>query len=298
MYFKFFENEDYDEKNRDLHKKIDGKEPLTAEESAFVCQSLSFENLLLYPFCLEEYFTRVFLAKTSEDTSDFVGLRVKDHIYYEGILKEWRNLINTIHHDDELLLYSSRETRKELRNLRKGYSMLQPGSSTRDYVQKRRFIFEWSKYRYIMTKNIFKFIIKGQEYKLFLNGQEIIFDTFSLMHIFAGHYAEITKPYATDKSYFTPDFHYEEIHINLEKIFKLIDNSGLYKKASIEEINLRFKGIPYKIYTKLENKGQRKYLRLNTFFPIEDKRMLFRLQNLFDEKSVSDNLSVFTTIGC
>ncbi len=139
--------------------------------------------------------------------------------------------------------------------------------------------------------------IKSNQYKLYLNGHEIIFDYYSLTHILTRHFGHIMKTYETDKSHFTKDVLHEEVHLQLEEIFKQIDNSNFYKNNSVEEVNIRFNGTLYKIFSDYELNGSTKFLRLNSFFPTENKLMLDRLKNEFEEKVISESLSVFVKIG-
>ena len=148
-----------------------------------------------------------------------------------------------------------------------------------------------------MIKDIFDLVIKSDEFKLYLNGQEIIFDYYSLTHILTRHYGHIMKSYETDKSHFTKDVLHEEVHSKLEEIFKLIDDSGFYTHDSVQEINIRLNGTLYKIFTDYETKGAKKYLRLNSFFPVDHDKMLDRLKNDFEEKIIAKDLSVFVKIG-
>ncbi len=144
-----------------------------------------------------------------------------------------------------------------------------------------------------MIKDVFDLSILSDHYKLYLNGQEIIFDHYSLTHILTRHYGQRMKTYETDKSHFTQDVHHEEVHLQLEKIFKQIDASKLYVNNSIKEVNIRLNGTPYKIFIDEETKGGTKFFRLNSFFPTVNKGMLARLDKEFDEKEIDNNLSIF-----
>ena len=164
-------------------------------------------------------------------------------------------------------------------------------------MQRKFKLLEWSKYRYILIKDIFELSIKSNHYKLYLNNQEIIFDYYSLAHILSRYYGHDMKTYKTDKSHFTKDIHHEEVHLRLEEIFKKIDVSAFYTKSSIQEINIRYNSTLYKIYTDYENRGATKILRLNTFFPIENQKMLKRLNKEYEEKKIDESYSVFVKNG-
>lgn len=288
-------DEEYNNKNRFLHSKIGKGEKLTREEEAFVCHSLRYENLLLFPFCLDEFFTRTFLGRNSEVPTIFYTVRERDNIVYEGLVREWANEINKTNHNDQLLQIVAKETRDELKSLRKKYTSLHRTFTSQEYQRRKFKLLEWSKYRYIMIKDVFDLSIASDHYMLFLNGNEIVFDYYSLTHILTRHYGHIMKTYETDKSHFTQDVHHERIHLELEAIFKKIDATNVYSDQSVKEVNIRLNGTLYKIYIDEEMKGGKNVFRLNTFFPIDNSRMLMRLKNEFNEVVIDKNLSVFVT---
>ncbi|MFI5186528.1 MAG: hypothetical protein ACHQF0_07390 [Chitinophagales bacterium] len=86
-------------------------------------------------------------------------------------------------------------------------------------------------------------------------------------------------------------------HFHFEQIFKQIDNSNIYRDNSVEEVNIRLNGTLNKIFTDYEQNGSTMFLRLNSFFPIENDQMLKRLEKQFEEKIIDKNLSVFVKIG-
>ncbi len=288
--------EDYDNKNRELHARIDKGEQLTIDEQAFVCHCLRFDNLLLHSFCLDEFYSRSFIFRNSETPPGMYPLKERHHIYYVSLVKEWEKEVFKTNHTNQLIQIAAKETRDELKILRKKYTALHRTFSSAEYQRRKFKLIEWSKYRYIMIKEVFELIIKSDHYKLYLNGQEIIFDYYSLTHILSRHYGHIMKVYETEKSHFTKNIHHEEVHLQLETIFKQIDDSNLYKNNSVEEVNIRFNGTLYKIFSDFETKDSTKVLRLNSFFPTENIQMLDRLKNEFEEKVISNNLSVFVKI--
>ncbi len=287
--------EEYETRNRELHAKIDNGEQLTRVEQAFVCHALRFQNLLLHPFCLDEFYSRTFIFRNSETPPGMYPLTERDYIYYEGLVREWEREVNKTNHVDQLMQIVGVETREELKKLRKSYKGFQRTYSSSEYRQRKFKLLEWSKYRYIMIKDVFELSIKLDHYKLSLNEQEIIFDFYSLTHILTRHYGHIMKTYETDKSHFTQDVHHEEVHLEIERIFKIIDDSKVYIGQSVKEVNIRLNGTLYKIYIDQEQKGGTEVFRLNTFFPITNSKMLSRLENEFEEVELDKNLSVFVS---
>lgn len=285
--------EDYDNKNRELHAKIDQGEQLTRDEQIFVCNCLRFDNLLLHSFCHDEFFSRAFIFRNHETPEGMYPLKERDHIYYESLVREWGTDVNKTNHTDRLMQVVAKETRDELKILRKKYTAFHRTFSSAEYQRRKFKLIEWSKYRYIMIKDIFELAIKSNQYKLYLNGNEIIFDYHSLTHILTRHFGHIMKTYDTNKSHFTKDILHEEIHLHLERIFRQIDISGYYKNQSVQEVNIRFNGTLYKIFSEYETNGAIRFLRLNSFFPTENKLMLERLKQEFDEKIINNSLSIF-----
>ncbi len=118
-YINTLNEEDYNKRNRDLHLRIDKKEKLSREEEAFVCHCLCYENLLLRPFCLDEFYSRTFLARNSKVPKEMYVVRDRDHIAYEGLVTEWAGEIYRTNHSDQLMQIVAIETREELKSLRK-----------------------------------------------------------------------------------------------------------------------------------------------------------------------------------
>ena len=290
-------HQDYDNINRELHNRINNREQLTREEQIFFCSCLKFENLLLHTFCIDEFYSRSFIYRNNETPIGMYPLKERDHIFYVGLVKEWQKEVFKNNHTDQLMQIASKETRDELNNLRKKYTALHRNFSSVEYGRRKFKLIEWARYRYIVIKEVFDLIIKSDHYKLYLNGQEIIFNYYSLTHIMTRHYGHIMKTYETDKSHFTQDVYYEEVHLELENIFKEIDNSNLYKNNSVKEVNIRLNGNLYKIFCEFETIGSTKKLRLNSFFPIQNSKMLERLKKEFEEKVLSNTVSVFVRIG-
>jgi hypothetical protein len=251
---------------------------------------------------LDEYFTRAYVSRNTGTPNEMHSMTDKDHVNYVGLVREWSVLMNKTNHTDPLMQITAVETREELKVLRKKYPFLDLRSSVKDYQLKRFRLLEWSKYRYIMCREIFDQVIESDHYKLSLNGQEIIFDYYSLTHILTRHYGHIMKTYETDKSHFTKDILHTEIHSKLDEIFKQIDASHVYTMDSVEEINIRLNGTIYKIFCGYEtkyvsgHKGAVKFLRLNSFFPTENTKMLKRLDNEYEEKTIDGSLSVFVRL--
>lgn len=132
-----------------------------------------------------------------------------------------------------------------------------------------------------------------------LNGSEIEFNEYSYIHILSRHYAEIIKQTPSNKTYHIPDFSPDEIVLQLKGIFeKLTEASDKFKGQSIQEVNFRFKGNLYRIWINeriksIKGKGNVKYNRLETFFPLGAREMLEDLGANYIEEKITGEISVF-----
>ncbi len=268
--------------------------PLTEDEKAFAVVHLKFEKLLLYSFGVDEFFTRTYFGLYHE-------LSPMQDIAYNGLVREWESDVTKLNHPDPILQATSQETREELKKLGNDFIIASFNYTSQQYMRDKFDLLAWSKYRYLITKRIIEDEFKGNNFLLHLNGIEITVDQRSIAHIFARHYGQTMKPFISDKSHFSKDFYHEEIHLALQEVLKKIDDSGLYTHDSIQRITFRYNGTLYRIYcgpAKKSVKGAQgpiEYIRLITFFPLEDQKMLERLHSNYIEHKIDTQLSIFTT---
>lgn len=288
----------HDERNRELHLKVANHEDLSPEDEMFFCGCLPLDKLLHHSFCIDTFFLKFFALNRGKippppEIQTQFNFSDRHFIYYSNLVNEWEALINTTQHLDHLLHVIATETRHELNFIRKEFSSLMSNITTAGYQERKFTILEWSKYKFLKCKEIFILHIKNEFYQLHLNGTKIIFDHFSLAHILTRHFAQGMKPYFSSKSHFTADIPFDQIHLSLEYLFSLIDISGLYVNDSIENINLRYKNIIYKIYINSQAGGPTKFFRLKTFFPLINEKMLLTLKMDYTEEVINSDLSVF-----
>jgi len=289
--------EEYNRRNIELHDRYQRGEELNPDDIDFFCSCQKFDYLVQFPICLDEYFKRVFLMRQPNYPLEFNFLRSQDNAYYEGLVREWDALIEQKNHVSELLHVVCKETRQELKKFRKNYAFTHGNYLLDAYLREKSRIVEWSKYRYIFIKKIFETKIRQKEFILKLNGQEIVFNYYSLTHILTRHFAHVIKPYVTDKDHFTEAIGHNEIHLKLKYFFDEIEKSEVYEKQSIEEISIRYKDRLYQIFCRYSTKHIRgapvKYLRVDSFFPLENQLMLNKLTTDFDEVKINADLTVF-----
>jgi len=283
--------EDYERLNREYHAKLQRKEQLTISETAFICDCLPFKSLLSYPFCIDEFFHRAFVARHSKGIHRMVELEQTHHTFYENLINEWAKTIDKTNHSDQLLQVTAKDARDELKELKKRVAIVDAKPKEEKFA-----ILEWSKFRYILVKEIFELVIKSDSHKLYLNNIEILFTYYSLSHILTRHFGHGMKPYESYKSHFTKDIRHDEIHMKLQEFFKLIDESQYFLNDGIEEVNIRYKGTLYKIFSESYIEGKKSYVRVGSFFPTVNQKMLDRLRDEFVEKKINNVFSVFTGI--
>lgn len=271
-------------------------EKLNPEEIDFFCSCQKFEYLTQFPICIDEFFKRAFLMRQPNYPKELNFLKPQDNAYYELLVKEWDTLVEQKQHINDLLHIVCKETRQELKQLRKKYDFRNGNNLFRVFLKEKSRIVEWSKYRYIFIKKIFETQICEVEFILKLNGQEIIFDYYSLTHILTRHFAQIIKPYFTDKDHFTENIGHNEIHLKLKWFFDEIEKSGVYLKDSIQEVNVKYKNQLYKIFCRNHIKpvkGSPEYLRVDSFFPLTNQTMLGKLNTDFEGVTINEDLTVF-----
>ena len=180
----------------EIETKWAEKKELSEEDKQFACDGLRFEKLLLYPYCVDEFYSRAFLGFYDQLTD-------MQQIAYEGLVREWGTDVNKLNHSDQTLQVTVKETREELKKLSDQFVIANHFYITEEYEQDKFILLAWSKYRYLIIQRILETEIKGDSYKLYLNGQKILLDQHSLAHIFTMHYGETMKPYITGKTHFT-----------------------------------------------------------------------------------------------
>lgn len=272
-------------------KKEEGK-PTDFE----LCEDYIFRDLYLrYVFDLNGV-TPIFKTKTTLTPIDEKRAEVER---LDQISQVWEKIIQRSNHPTQSLNYLAKETRADIKELEKQPEFNEYGFLRRcnhfDFRKKRILLHS----KFIYTKNLQIMSELTEEEPIYeLNGELIEFTEYSYIHILSRHYAEIIKQTPNNKSYHIENFHPDEIVLRLKHIFKEIDDSGKYVDDEIHEVNFRFKGDLYRIWVNeriksIKGHGNVKYYRLETFFPLKEKGMLGDLAETFEEKKLSEELSVF-----
>jgi len=272
-------------------KKVDGK------PSDFqVCDDYLFRHLYLrYVFDLNGV-TSIKKNRTEDTPVSEKRLEVEK---LEKLSQQWEIVVLQSNHPNQALNYLAKETRSDIKDLESQPEFNDYGFLRRcnhfDFRKKRivlhsRFIY--CKYQEIMSE------LDESDKCFVLNGSEIEFNEYSFIHILSRHYAEIIKQTPNNKTYHIPDFSPDEIVLQLKGIFGEIEASGRFKGQSIHEVNFRFKGNLYRIWINeriksIKGKGNVKFNRLETFFPVGDPEMLQDLADNFIEERLTNDLNIF-----
>ena len=299
----------------DLKVKAQKGEELTEHEKDFFCQGVKLSQLddgkiEDYNCCGNFKFKHTYLSYFHDLTGYGSYQKVRgtelytpqrpeienDLKFLESDVSQWNATISKTNHSDDLLQQISKETRNDLKTIEKNKGRLLFRRDKAKYMLNKRATLLQSKYIYCMALQIFEMFDK-QEFIIQLNGFNIEINEFSIIHIVNRHYSEITKSNPT-KSFHNEDFEPRYLNKQLGVIFNQIDESGIYQGQSINKIAFKYKNVDYQIWInerdkQIKGKGNVKYNRLETFYPITDTSELSKLNSDFALTKINDDLSVY-----
>tara|TARA_R110000868_G_scaffold310597_1_gene571741 strand:- start:4465 stop:5535 length:1071 start_codon:yes stop_codon:yes gene_type:complete len=220
----------------------------------------------------------------------------KDIAYLNQIAKEWQITIDIPNHSDQKLKQTSEETREIIREIKRNAKKNNISDSIRDNNIKLAL---WkSKYIHYQGMLIAEQIeIKDSlPYELKLNGNIVYFTYRSLIHILYRHFAQLVSNtfFQQTKSYHSPIFQPNKIHLILENIFARLSHSEYFKNIELEHnvaYNFQYKGINYQLYLKYFGDNKDK-LMVSSVYPIEDEMEKEKL-NGFELKTIDSELKVY-----
>lgn len=305
----------FEEAVNTLSKKVFNHEKINLAEEQFICgvvknlrdiNNVKTLNIEDYKSC-ENYIFRTRYMLYSNDLNgnreiyDFDGQienqRKKSEVeYLNKQFIDWQNLLKNKLIGFELINYIAQETHNQINEIEKYCNKNLIGKHKKDYIKKSLTLH--GKYIYLLVKEFYQELEKENEI-VEINGQNILIDSFSYVHTLFRHYAKKIKEHQNDKSY----------HLNEKIGFKSVPNylfDILIKfKSIVESVNFNKKNVffnynnqYYAIWFrpfKQSKKGNVviEYLRMQTFYPIEDKT---ELENLKSKKAiiVNNELTFFT----
>jgi len=295
-------------------KAIDGDD-LTEHEKDFFCQCVKLSQLddgkiEDYDCCSNYKFKQTYLSYFQNLTGFGIYQKVRgteiynperkeidnDINYLKNVAYNWSSIISKTNYSQQLLQHISKETRNDLKDIEKSKGILLFRRDKEKYVLNKQRTLLRSRYIYCMALQIFE-IFDKKEFVLQLNGNDIEINEFSIIHIINRHYSELTKANPT-KSFHNEDFEPQYLNKQLGEIFKTIEGSGKFRDCSINKIAFKFKGIDYQIWInerekQMKGKGNVKFNRLETFYPITEMAELLKLSTDFEFSKINDDLGVY-----
>ena len=206
----------------------------------------------------------------------------KDLKYLYEKAQEWDIMVNGKSQTNELMNVAALEVRNELDILDN------LPEHTNDPYAKGRFRYRYrrwavllqNKYIYCKSLELFEQFDKS-DFVLRLNGNDIEITAYTLIHVMTRHFSQITKQYPTSKSFHNEDFKPQYLTMNLQAIFNLIDEAKIrILPASCIYFVYRKRNYALWISEKtraVKGMGSIKYLRIDTFYPLEDQGVLDKI---------------------
>ncbi len=304
-----------------LKKLTIAKEPLSQHEKNFfcLCVKVSLKNdgsINDYPCCEDYIFKELYLtychdltgASNYTKTSGRIILdvkndeKIKDLDQLINLASEWEKVIEKNNHSGKLLQCISKETRELIKSLDSEFNErnIPFAKGAFLYKYKKWGILLYSKFVHLMIKEISEQSI-NHDLAFTLCNLRIEMDECTLAHILLRHYGEGAKRLNTQKSHFYGEFHPRNLHENFKNIISLIDASGILQANEILKLPFLYKGKSYLIWInedtkQVKGKGNVKFYRLKTFYPVTDQDVLKDLQDNYIIIRINDNLSIYKKV--
>lgn len=300
----------------DLKGKAQNGEVILEREKQFLCTCLKLTDIeddgnledfdACYDFIFKElyltYFSSALRAgafyKAHKGKIHIVTEKekVKDFKYLQTVSDKWLKEIEKTNHTDQILQTLASETRTELKNHKKSAGKLFFRKQKENYSLQREKLILHSKFIYLLVKQVIE-NNDPDDFVFDFIDQRVEIDSFSLIHIINRHYAEIIKN-NPQKTYHIEDFEPDSLHTRLKDILSRINSKDFLQSSEIEKIAFVFKNITYRVWIKkrvkhLKREGAVDFLRVETFYPIEDDSELKDLSENYEPKEVDNELNVF-----
>lgn len=292
---------DLDEIVQTLADKVFANEKMSLAEEQFVCRIIENSrnalgekelNIYEYTSCKNYLFRNRYLLYFNDlngykkvlDYKGEIPLDRKriDVAILQTEFQNWDSYISNKLNGSELINYVAQETKNQLRELEKYCAQLQIGANRKNYLKKSLVLH--GKYIYLLVKEFYQELGKNEEV-IDVNGQKVLINGFTYVHTMFRHFSEQIKEHQTDKSY-----HFDE-NIGFKAIPDfLVKAIECYKKTSESKhfnnrnlyfiFNEKIYAIWFRPYTKyLKGNKIIDYLRVQTFYPIENQTDLDKIHN-------------------
>jgi len=279
-----------------LMEKYNTGKQLTDEEVEDFCLCMKPELVNNYRICDDERFCTLYLENLAAD-QEGVKLSEEKQKYLNEFYTAWEIIILNERHSDKLLKYSAEEARNEIKNIRKKFEKNGDSIESQEFKKKRRISILRSKFFYLKTKSVLNQL--GQlPLKLTFNGSYVEVDEYTYVHLLFRHFGQLTKPEDFDKTYFTEEIQLEQIPDVIQYLLESVDICGFSDDEFNHKIAFKYNGRFYRIYFKEAERGEKgkgnvKYRRVNTFYPIEKQSEIDDLMTNYEEKNLYENLKLY-----
>ena len=301
----------------DLKSKAIKGEKLLSREKEFLCTSLKLTiykedgNPEDFEVCNDFVFKELYLtyfhnnlsgpffkAKAGKIIEVEEREKHKDFKTLQKISDNWLKEIEFEKHKNQILQELAAETRKDLKELDKKFpKLLRRFRKKQDEyrLQKDKIILQ-SKFIFLLAESVIEDYEKS-DFEIPFNGQIIEFTSYSLIHITSRHYSEAIKN-REEKTYHYKNFLPKELHIDLKNILLEIDKLNVINLNNTNNIIFVYEGITYHLWIEkkvkqVKGQGNVSFNRIQTFYPIYDKKKLDELVKTKVLHKVNQNLSVY-----
>lgn len=298
----------YDAIVQSLYTKAYNNEPLSLAEERFIggiieqlrdkdgkrAQKIEdFEGCKNYHF-RSRYLLYVNDLNGHKKVMDYYGpipekIKVKDTAFLQKTYEEWETQLEGKLNGFGLINYVAQELKHQLKELNRFAIRLQIGSRYKEYLRKTLFLH--AKYIYLLVKEFYEELGQNEEH-IEIRGNGILVDGFTYVHTMFRHYASHIKQHQMNKSYhFDQNIGFKEVP---NFLYKTLES---YKALALpfdgRHIYFNFNGTSYAIWFRpfkksLPGNVQKEYLRVQTFYPIENPMEISKLSKMVLSQRVKD----------
>jgi hypothetical protein len=273
---------EYHSLNQQLFDKAREGKKLSLFELDFFCVCLNRDLRIKFPICNEYRFRDYYLRNLDyRPVPVQYQLTEVERQELDEFAEDWYNNVILNERCSQTLLHIRRETKKEIKQMSKEFQYNGFLVKSKLYQAKLKKILWMS--RYIHFKIVYDFFLGSKSYEISIPSifGEVVFNDFSLAHIYTRHYAGGEKQYSPDQSFFSPDIHFNSIHRVVILVLGWINKQNIPIKQLINKaISFKYKNEYYHLYLdrvliqRKGHKGNISVLRVNTIFPINDRNIL------------------------
>lgn len=279
----------------ELLQKVSDSKPVSLAEEDYVCSMMRIlrnekgeyaYDINTISACDNYRFRRTYMIyahdlKGKGLIRDYFGSvsgkqKEQDVKYLESVAKEWEIKINGKRTTEALWNNLIDETKHQIGLLKKFEKIKSPSKAEVEYQTMS--IYLHSQYVYLQVKEFFQ--DEGfNEIILPMYDKSVLVDSFCFIHTLFRHFAPGIKNYQIGKSYHVDrSILYKELPNFLAKFVRIYSKNVPRQGFNFRGIDFVYKKRKYAIwFREFLFKGKR-HLRVQTFFPLEDRKQLKRVQ--------------------